>query len=69
MPSCVKTVSLPRSQQYLPAGASEVDHGYVTHIDFREGLRSHLWQERVASFPAAHNNLLMATYLVMEAKI
>ena len=50
MPNHVHLVVVPGSADALRAGLSETHRRYTRRVNFRQGWRGHLWQERFASF-------------------
>jgi putative transposase len=50
MPNHVHLVMVPGEEDSLRAALGEAHRRYTRHINFREGWRGHLWQERFHSF-------------------
>jgi putative transposase len=57
-------IALPESEKGLARAIGEVHRRYTRRINFREGWRGHLWQERFASFPMDNSYLLAAARYV-----
>ena len=51
MPNHVHLIAVPASEESLRRGIGEAHRRYTRRINFREGWRGHLWQERFASYP------------------
>ena len=51
MPNHVHLVMVPDNEDGLRSALGEAHRRYTRHINFREGWRGHLWQERFHSFP------------------
>jgi len=49
LPNHVHLVAVPRTQDALAGAIGEADRRYTRRINFREGWRGHLWQERFYS--------------------
>jgi len=64
MPNHVHLIAVPDSEIGLARAIGEAHRRYTRRINFREGWRGHLWQERFASFPMDNNYLLAATRYV-----
>ena len=64
MPNHVHLIAVPATQEGLPRAIGEAHRRYTRHVNFREGWRGHLWQERFASFPMDENHLLAAVRYV-----
>ena len=58
MPNHVHMVMLPAAEDGLRASLGEAHRRYTRYINFREGWRGHLWQERFHSFPMDEEYLL-----------
>ena len=58
MPNHVHLVLVPSDEDGLRASLGEAHRRYTRHINFREGWRGHLWQERFHSFPMDEDYLL-----------
>jgi REP-associated tyrosine transposase len=58
MPNHVHFILVPSDDDGLRAALGEAHRRYTRHINFREGWRGHLWQERFHSFPMDENYLL-----------
>jgi len=65
MPNHVHHVIVPGSEASLAALFSKAHRQYTRHINFREGWRGHLWQERFHSF-VMDEHYLMATVRYVE---
>jgi putative transposase len=50
MPNHVHMIVVPQGPDALRAGLAESHRRYTRRVNFREGWRGHLWQERFASF-------------------
>jgi putative transposase len=64
MPNHVHLIAVPESETGLARAIGEAHRRYTRHINFREGWRGHLWQERFASFPMDESHLLAAARYV-----
>jgi len=60
MPNHVHMVMVPAAEDGLRASLGEAHRRYTRYINFREGWRGHLWQERFHSFPMDEAYLLAA---------
>jgi len=58
MPNHVHLVMVPETEDGLRAALGETHRRYTRHINFREGWRGHLWQERFHSFLMDESYLL-----------
>ncbi len=50
MPNHVHLIGVPKTEDSLRAAVAETHRRYTRLINFREGWRGHLWQERFHSF-------------------
>ena len=57
-------VVVPRQERSLPRTFGEVHRRYTRRVNFREGWRGHLWQERFHSYPMDERHLLAAVRYV-----
>lgn len=64
MPNHVHLVMVPSEEDGLRAVLGEAHRRYTRHINFREGWRGHLWQERFHSFVMDEPYLLAAVRYV-----
>lgn len=64
MPNHVHLIAVPESEIGLARAIGEAHRRYTRRINFREGWRGHLWQERFASFPMDESYLLAAARYV-----
>jgi len=64
MSNHVHLILVPSTEDGLRAALSEAHRQYTRHINFREGCRGHLWQERFHSFAMDENHLLSAVRYV-----
>lgn len=64
MPNHVHLIAVPETQDGLARAIGEAHRRYTRRINFREGWRGHLWQERFASFPMDEKHLLAAVRYV-----
>lgn len=64
MPNHVHMIMVPATEDGLRASLGEAHRRYTRHINFREGWRGHLWQERFHSFPMDEQYLLAAVKYV-----
>jgi len=64
MPNHVHLIAVPATQDGLARAIGEAHRRYTRRINFREGWRGHLWQERFASFPMDEKHLLAAVRYV-----
>ena len=64
MPNHVHLVMVPVTEDGLRATLGEAHRRYTRYINFREGWRGHLWQERFHSFSMDENYLLAAVRYV-----
>jgi putative transposase len=58
MPNHVHLVMVPAEENGLRATLGEAHRRYTRYINFREGWRGHLWQERFHSFVMDESHLL-----------
>jgi len=58
MPNHVHFVAVPRHADSLSALFSDAHRRYTRHVNFREGWRGHLWQERFHSVVMDDNHLI-----------
>ena len=65
MPNHVHLVMVPRDEDGLRASLGEAHRRYTRHINFRQGWRGHLWQERFHSF-TMDEQYLLATVRYVE---
>lgn len=64
MPNHVHLIAVPETEDGLARAIGEAHRRYTRKINFREGWRGHLWQERFASFPMDESYLLAAARYV-----
>jgi len=64
MPNHVHMIMVPTNEDGLRATLGEAHRRYTRHVNFRQGWRGHLWQERFHSFPMDENHLLTAARYV-----
>lgn len=64
VPNHVHLIAVPETQEGLARAIGEAHRRYTRLINFREGWRGHLWQERFASFPMDESYLLAAARYV-----
>lgn len=64
MPNHVHLIAVPETENSLARAIGEAHRRYTRRINFREGWRGHLWQERFASFPMDERYLLAAARYV-----
>jgi putative transposase len=64
MPNHVHFVMVPSHKDGLRASVGEAHRRYTRRINFRQGWRGHLWQERFHSFLMDENYLLSAVRYV-----
>ncbi len=64
MPNHVHLIMTPTTEDGLRASLAEAHRRYTRRINFREGWRGHLWQERFHSFPMDEAYLLAAVRYV-----
>ncbi len=60
MPNHVHLIAVPETPDGLRGAMGEAHRRYTRHVNFREGWRGHLWQERFASFVMDEAHLLTA---------
>ena len=65
MPNHVHLVMVPRQEGGLRSAIGECHRRYTRHINFRQGWRGHLWQERFHSF-VMDEEYLLATVRYVE---
>lgn len=58
MPNHVHLVLVPQHEDGLRSTLGDAHRRYTRHVNFREGWRGHLWQERFHSFPMDERYLL-----------
>jgi len=67
MPNHVHLIAVPETEEGLARAIGEAHRRYTRRINFRQGWRGHLWQERFASFPMDESHLLAAArYIEMN---
>ena len=67
MPNHVHLIAVPTTSEGLARAIGEAHRRYTRRINFREGWRGHLWQDRFASFPMDERYLLAtARYIEMN---
>jgi len=64
MPNHVHLILVPPSEGALAQAVGEAHRRYTRRVNFREGWRGHLWQERFASFAMDEGYLLAAARYV-----
>jgi putative transposase len=64
MPNHVHLIAVPETEDGLARAIGEAHRRYTRRINFREGWRGHLWQERFASYPMDEHHLLAAARYV-----
>ncbi len=64
MPNHVHLILVPGHEDGLRQALGETHRRYTRQINFREGWRGHLWQERFHSFPMDENHLAAAVRYV-----
>lgn len=65
MPNHVHLVMVPEHEEGLRSSLGEAHRRYTRHINFRNGWRGHLWQERFHSF-VMDEQYLLATVRYVE---
>jgi putative transposase len=64
MPNHVHLVMVPSTEDGLRSALGEAHRRYTRRVNFREGWRGHLWQERFHSFPMDERHLQAAVRYV-----
>ena len=64
MSNHVHFVMVPKNEDGLRASLGEAHRQFTRHVNFREGCRGHLWQERFHSFAMDEQYLLAAVRYV-----
>ncbi len=64
MTNHVHLIMVPESKDGLRAAIGEAHRRYTRHVNFHEGCRGHLWQERFHSFAMDEHHLLAAVRYV-----
>ena len=64
MPNHVHLIMVPTYADGLWSALGEAHRSYTRHINFREGWRGHLWQERFHSFAMDERHLMAAVRYV-----
>jgi len=64
MPNHVHLILVPADEAGLRRALGEAHRRYTREINFRQGWRGHLWQERFHSFPMDEGHLLAAARYV-----
>jgi len=64
MPNHVHLIVVPQSADGLRRAIGEAHRRYSRHVNFREGWRGHLWQDRFASCAMDETHLLAAARYV-----
>jgi len=65
MPNHVHLIAVPEREESLRRAIGEAHRRYTRRVNFREGWRGHLWQERFASF-VLHEPYLLAAARYVE---
>jgi len=55
-------MAVPETPDGLRGAMGEAHRRYTRHVNFREGWRGHLWQERFASFVMDELSILSPEY-------
>ena len=58
MPNHIHLIAVPGKKENLRLAIGKAHHRYTRRINFREGWRGHLWQERFSSFVMDERYLL-----------
>jgi len=61
MPNHIHLIAVPGKKENLRLAIGEAHRRYTRRINFREGWRGHLWQERFSSFVMDEHYLLACT--------
>ncbi|MDZ7750152.1 MAG: transposase [Gammaproteobacteria bacterium] len=70
MPNHVHFVMVPQHEDGLRAAIGEAHRRYTRRVNFREGWRGHLWQERFHSFPMDEEYLVaVVRYVERNPKV
>lgn len=64
MPNHVHLILVPSDEDGLRRALGEAHRRYTRHVNFRQGWRGHLWQERFHSFPMDEAHLRAAARYV-----
>jgi putative transposase len=64
MPNHVHLILVPADEDGLRRALGETHRRYTRRVNFREGWRGHLWQERFHSFPMDQSYLIAAARYV-----
>jgi len=64
MTNHIHLIMVPESEDGLRAAIGEAHRRYTRHVNFHEGCRGHLWQERFHSFALDEYHLLSAVRYV-----
>jgi len=64
MPNHVHLIVVPECPDGLARGVGETHRRYTRRVNFREGWRGHLWQDRFASYVMDERYLIAATRYV-----
>jgi putative transposase len=66
MSNHIHLIAVPEREDSLRSAIGEAHRRYTRRVNFREGWRGHLWQERFHSFPMDENYLLAAARYVEQ---
>lgn len=66
MTNHVHLIAVPKQEDSLRLGIGEAHRRYTRRVNFREGWRGHLWQERFHSYPMDEPHLLAAARYVEQ---
>ncbi len=67
MPNHIHLIAVPSGRESLRAGIAEAHRRYTRRVNFHEGWRGHLWQERFHSFAMDEDWLLAcARYVALN---
>lgn len=66
MPNHVHLIAVPSREDSLRSAIGEAHRRYTRRVNFREGWRGHLWQERFHSFPMDERHMWGATRYVEQ---
>ena len=66
MTNHVHLIAMPQKKQSLRLAIGEAHRRYTRRVNFREGWRGHLWQERFRSYPLDQPHLLAAARYIEQ---
>jgi len=69
MPNHVHLIAVPHTPEGLSPAIGKAHRRYTRHVNFREGWRGYLWQERFASFVMDERHCLCAARYIENTPV